>query len=134
MVELLQAGDAPLIRCDFSNMVAWERLVAATQEPSPDGFLANLQIIDDDRFVGVSAEQIGRAARSANHAIVFIADEVTMGTEELFVLCLKTGAPEHRFRLIPSELWSVENNLTLGNIDFDEFAEAVGADGVFRGF
>jgi hypothetical protein len=27
----------------------------------------------------------------------------------------------------------VENNLSLANMDFDEFADAVDADGVFRG-
>jgi len=30
--------------------------------------------------------------------------------------------------------WSIENNLSGANMDFDEFANAVGDDGVFRGF
>lgn len=50
------------------------------------------------------------------------------------VLCLDVSAPEQMFRVIPSELWSVENNLSLANMDFDEFAGAAHADGVFRGF
>jgi hypothetical protein len=29
---------------------------------------------------------------------------------------------------------SVENNLSIGNMDFDEFANAVDKDGIFRGF
>jgi hypothetical protein len=28
----------------------------------------------------------------------------------------------------------IENNLSLANMDFEEFAEAVDPDGVFRGF
>jgi len=28
----------------------------------------------------------------------------------------------------------VENNLSLANMDFEEFADSVDADGVFRGF
>ena len=134
MTEIPQAGDAPLIRTDFSDGAAWERLVAATQKPSPDDFLPCLQIIDDARFDGASANQIGINARGTNHAVVFIADEVTMGKEDLCVLCLNVSTPEQRFRVIPSELWAVENNLTLGNMDFEEFADAAGADGVFRGF
>ncbi|UYV16786.1 DUF6924 domain-containing protein [Porphyrobacter sp. ULC335] len=134
MVEIPQDGDAPLIRCDFSNMAAWERLVAATKEPSPDGFVPNLQIIDNDRYDGASANQIGSAARDTNHAVVFIADEITMGNDDLSVLCLNVSATEQRFRVIPSELWGVENNLSLGNMDFEEFADATGADGIFRGF
>jgi hypothetical protein len=31
-------------------------------------------------------------------------------------------------------MWSVENNLSLANMDFDEFADAVDAAGIFRGF
>jgi hypothetical protein len=36
--------------------------------------------------------------------------------------------------VIPTELWSVENNLALGNMDFKDFAQSVDADGVFRGW
>ena len=38
------------------------------------------------------------------------------------------------FRVIVSELWAIENNLNLANMDWEEFAEAVGDDGIFRGF
>jgi uncharacterized protein DUF6924 len=31
-------------------------------------------------------------------------------------------------------MWGVENNLSLANMDFEEFADSVDADGVFRGF
>ncbi|MDH6214469.1 hypothetical protein M2283_001752 [Streptomyces pseudovenezuelae] len=33
-----------------------------------------------------------------------------------------------------AELWSIENNLSGANMDFEEFADAVDDDGVFRGF
>ena len=49
-------------------------------------------------------------------------------------MCLDASAPEQTFRVIPSELWSVENNLSLANMDFEEFAGAAGAEGVFLGF
>nr|WP_145084553.1 hypothetical protein [Anatilimnocola aggregata] len=38
------------------------------------------------------------------------------------------------YRVIPSELYAIENNLSIGNMDFDEFANAVDMDSVFRGF
>jgi hypothetical protein len=31
-------------------------------------------------------------------------------------------------------MWNIENNLSLANMIFDEFAMAVNHDGVFRGF
>ncbi|ALV31684.1 hypothetical protein [Streptomyces sp. CdTB01] len=36
-------------------------------------------------------------------------------------------------RVVVAELWSIENNLSGANMDFEEFAGAVD-DGVFRGF
>lgn len=42
--------------------------------------------------------------------------------------------PGRTFRVIPRELWSVENNLSIANMDYRDFADSVGADGVFRGF
>ena len=38
------------------------------------------------------------------------------------------------FRVIPANLWSVQANLSLANMDWEEFTGALGADGVFRGF
>jgi Domain of unknown function (DUF6924) len=38
------------------------------------------------------------------------------------------------FRCIPSELWGVDNNLNIANMDWEDFAGAAGEDGVFRGF
>ncbi|GAA2725940.1 MULTISPECIES: hypothetical protein [Streptomyces] len=32
----------------------------------------------------------------------------------------------------PGALWSIENNLSLSNMDFDEFVDAADEDGVFR--
>jgi hypothetical protein len=31
-------------------------------------------------------------------------------------------------------LWEVENNLSIANTDFEEFAMAVGKKGIYRGF
>jgi hypothetical protein len=42
--------------------------------------------------------------------------------------------PGRTFRVVPSEAWGVENSLSLANMGFEEFAEAVDEHGVFRGF
>ena len=66
---------------------------------------------------------------------VFIVDRTTFTNPEQPVLvvdlCNELG---RTFRIIPSEMWGVENNLSLSNMDFFEFADNVDADGVFRGF
>ena len=38
------------------------------------------------------------------------------------------------FRVVPSEMWSVQNNLTISNMDWEEFTDNVDTDGIFRGF
>jgi hypothetical protein len=38
------------------------------------------------------------------------------------------------FRVVPSEMWSVQNNLTISNLDWEDFAGKADGDGVFRGF
>jgi hypothetical protein len=42
--------------------------------------------------------------------------------------------PGRTFRVIPGEIWGVENNLSLANMDFAEFADSTDRDGLFRGF
>jgi uncharacterized protein DUF6924 len=38
------------------------------------------------------------------------------------------------FRVVASELCSVENNINLANMDWADFTQSVGEDGIFRGF
>ena len=42
--------------------------------------------------------------------------------------------PGRWFRVVPREAWAVQNNLSLANMDFVDFADSVDRDGVFRGF
>ncbi|MFD5002882.1 DUF6924 domain-containing protein [Streptomyces mutabilis] len=36
-------------------------------------------------------------------------------------------------RVVAAELWSIENNVSGANMDFEEFVRAVDDDGVYRG-
>jgi uncharacterized protein DUF6924 len=36
--------------------------------------------------------------------------------------------------LVPSELWSVDNNLNIANMDWEDFADTLDLSGIFRGF
>jgi uncharacterized protein DUF6924 len=44
-----------------------------------------------------------------------------------------TDEPGKTFRVIPAEMWSVENNFSLANLDFADFVEAVDNEGIYRG-
>ena len=66
---------------------------------------------------------------------MFVVDSTTMAHEEHPVAVLDLWhQPGRTFRVIPSQMWSVENNLSISNMDFFEFADAVDDDGIFRGF
>lgn len=63
-----------------------------------------------------------------------VADAVAIGDPEHPLLCIETAPARRTFRAVAAELWGVENNLSLANMDFEEFAEAAGEDGIYRGF
>lgn len=37
------------------------------------------------------------------------------------------------FRVIPSEAWGIENNLSIAKMDYNECADSVDPNGLFRG-
>jgi uncharacterized protein DUF6924 len=66
---------------------------------------------------------------------VIVADAVTMGAPEPSLLVVDLfEEPGRTFRAVPSAIQSIENNLSIANMDFWEFADNVDADGVFRDF
>lgn len=132
MPHLPATTATPLIRTDFTDDDAWRALVEAIGRPSEEGFLANVHVLDQKDFAGMGATPL--AGMAANHAILLIADEITMTHPDRPVLCVDVFAPERTFRVVPASLWSAENNLSLANLDFEDFTDAVGSDGIFRDF
>ena len=62
-----------------------------------------------------------------------VADAQTMSDPEHTLLCIDPQTL-NSLRVIPSLLWSIENNLSLANLDWRDFAENTDKDGVLRGF
>lgn len=101
---------------------------------SPDGFQALLRVVDDRSFAGTQPEQLA-ASDWHDAPVLFVADAEAQSNPEQPILCVDLlDNPGRAFRCVPSELWGVENNLRLANMEFSDFAESVEADGVFRGF
>lgn len=126
---------APVLRTDFSDDVAWDAVRGASTTPSPDGFAANLTFVSDPAFAGMTVEQVTALPRTAYRAFVFLVDHVTITSSEMPVVVVDLlHEPGRWFRVVPTELWGVENNLSIANMDFVEFAHHADPDGVFRGF
>ena len=69
------------------------------------------------------------------HSFVFVVDREAVSNPEFPILVVNLRRDHGRvFRAIPSTIQSIENNLSIANMSFFEFANAVDADGVFRGF
>jgi len=94
------------------------------------------QSMSDRDFDGTSTQQVLTLLRKdSNHTFMFIVDQETLARDDRPVLVIDLFVePGRTFRVIPSAMWSVENSLSLANMDFAEFADSADEDGIFRGF
>ncbi|WP_157437648.1 DUF6924 domain-containing protein [Actinoplanes subtropicus] len=131
----LASGTSLVIRADFAHPEAWERLRSAIAEPSPwDGFVAYVEVVDDPADEGLTAARLVETAPpGTDQSFAFLVDTVTLThpDQPVLVVNLRDG---DTFRVVPPEMWSVQNNLSISNMDWAEFAGSVDDDGVFRGF
>ena len=136
MKNLPETENSLLLRTDFSDDAAWAALCDAAQAQSEEGFQARLECISDRAYDGLTIDQLAALARTNDDlGYIFLADRVALTNPEQPILVVDLyDEPGRTFRVIPRELWGVENNLSLANMDYSDFADNVDADGVFRGF
>jgi hypothetical protein len=140
MSSLPLSNAALLVRTDFADDHAWEALCAEAEAMSDEGFRANLKPVSDPSFSTSTWEEVKAAVPHNNHGsvIVLVADTTTLTSPDHPVLVVDLmdfqGQHLEPFRCIPSELWGVENNLNIANMDWDDFAGAADEHRIFRGF
>jgi hypothetical protein len=126
---------ALVLRTDFSDGAAWDAVCTASAAESPEGFMAGLSFVSDPAFADLTVEQVAALTTASYRTFLFIVDHVTVTDPEMPLVVLDMhDEPGRWFRVVPGRTWSVENNLSLANMFFREFADDVDADGVFRGF
>lgn len=132
-----------LVRTWFGDDSAWALLLQEAETPSDEGFLAGFVPVDDPAFEGLTVEALRANQRDGSNATVsFLADETTLRNAEHPILAVWVSPhlvdDDQRdltpFRVVPGWLWSVENNISLWNMDWEDFRRELGEDGVFRGF
>ncbi len=135
-------GEKPLtgentlvLRTDFSDDAAWKSLCTNIQNPD-DEFGASVDFVSHPKYDGLSVAQIHSLfSKDSPLSFAFIIDRIALSHPDRPILVINLHDKSGRtFRVIPSELGNVENNLSLGNMGFDEFANAVDKEGIFRGF
>lgn len=140
--DLPLTDDTTLIRTDFSDNAAWQALHTAIVTPNEDGFLANVHIVDDPAYRDVTTEQLVSLA-PAGADLMIVADRTALTSPEMPLLAVLRNEADsddqaeqdhEELRVVAKELWSIENNISIGNMDWEEFVDASDGDGVFRGF
>jgi hypothetical protein len=136
-MKIPETENALVLRTDFSDDPAWESLYAAICRPvGIFGFRANVEVLSDPAFRDLNADEVlALIPSTTKRTFFFIVDRLAIVHPDHPILVMDVFWERGRvFRVIPSEMWSVENNLSLGNMDFEEFVHSTDPDGIFRGF
>jgi hypothetical protein len=157
-VPMNQQGDHDpwVIRTDFSDAVKWATvcdLIAAPQRKIGQDFYAYVQYKDDERFANLEPNDVVHSLPDDYPGFLcFVVDAATLNNDDHPVLVIgfspnsteledyqrtpkQTPLSEIKtFRAVPSAIQSIQNNLSIANMDFEDFADCVDTDGVFRGF
>jgi uncharacterized protein DUF6924 len=136
MKRLPQSDKALVLRTSFSNPAAWAAIRTEIEAAGGGEFVAYVTFVDDPAYANLTKQDVLSLVRSrSNDAFVVVADEVAMSAADHPLLIIDLGSqPGNEFRAIPSTVQSIENKLSTSTMDFEEFAESVDRDGVFRGF
>ena len=144
VVALFGDGVTPLVRTDFTDDAAWESIVSTLTRPvdfgdgdvDDGGYVPNIKPINERAFEGLDGDALSRAYDDDLVGYVLLADSESMQrTHDLTVRYVDlSDEPGRTFRCAAGEVASIEANLAIANMDFEEFADQVDADGVFRGF
>jgi len=124
-----------VLRTDFSDDASWQSLCEVLKEGGDDVPVA-LDFVSDQKFDGLVPTKLGNLLKAQSKKnFAFVIDIITLEKNDHPILVVWLGAKRvQTFRVIPSELGNVDNNLSIANMGFEEFANAVDQDGVFRGF
>lgn len=126
---------AKLIKTGVEHSEKWSALVEAARSPE-EPFFASFEVVEGAKYEGKTLEEVVQMLSSEPETmLVFIADDRALSEEGFpcIVLDMLVGS-ETVFRCTAEHLASIENNLSTANMGYEEFHEAAGEDGVFRGF
>lgn len=94
-------GTPMLIRTDFTDGQAWQRVADAALAPSSHGFRAQLELVDDPWYEGLTVEQAVAALPAGQGPfLTFLADPITITDPEHPIVVVDLGwEPGRHFRV-----------------------------------
>ena len=123
-----------VVRTDFSNQEAWEKIRDILGAPIGN-FESKAVLVDDADLDGATKGQVLDLVRaSCTHSFTVIVDERAMAGPDHPVLIVDLRSSLGReFRAIPSSVQGIETTLSMAFMGFEHLADAVDGRGVFRG-
>ncbi len=139
MKQLPRTANPAVIRTDYENQTAWLAICAILRAPVYLGtyaFYANLDIVEDSDYRDLTDQElVTMGSDEYDHSFFMIVDKTAITNPDFPILVVDLHEPRGcSFRAIPSAVQGIENNLSVANMGFEEFANAVDADGIFRNF
>ena len=136
LLKLPQSDRTLLLRSDYSDQSGWAEFCRLVEAPYEEGFRAYVTFVDDTLLAGMTLAELMAVAESGGYqSFFFVADRKAIQSSEHPVLAVDLHETRgSTFRVIPAQMWAVENNLSLANMEFSTFAAHADPDGVVRGF
>jgi hypothetical protein len=137
MKENQVSRNANLIRTDFTDENIWKKVLSEITTPSKDfGFVSFVTPINDiENQLKTPDQLITNLPKDYKFSFFILFDSVSVKHKDNIILCVDLSEKSHRsFRLKPSDLWMVENNLSIANMDFEEFSNSLDSNQIFNGF
>lgn len=134
-VRELPASERPLLlRTAYGDEPSWRLLCELIERENEEGFKAFVEPVSDPAFEGAVTDILKVLNRGRyRYSFLFLADEETLtGSEHLVLAVHLDSSNSARFRIPVADLWAAENNLSLANLDFDDFVQAADEKGVYR--
>jgi hypothetical protein len=106
------------------------------RKPWGEDDLPDVEFVSDPEYEGLAmAHLLALAPPDEERRFIFIVDGPAISRRDNGILVVDLyEEPGHTFRTIPAEVYAIHCNLSLGNTDFDDFAQAASRDGVYTGF
>ncbi|NGM12395.1 DUF6924 domain-containing protein [Verrucosispora sioxanthis] len=121
-----------ILRTDFTDDRAWSEIQRAV---GADGATYASDPLYSDVTVQTLVAADAAAADDDKLAYLFVADAISMADIEHSLLAVDLYAEPGRTFRVPAQWYAdVSANLSIANMDFDEFADATDESGTYRGF
>src|SRR5216684_2921469 len=137
MKRLPKTADPLVIRTDFENQEAWKLICEILRAPvGSESFYAHVEFLDDSQYRDFTKEELlASLPELYDHSFFLVVDKTAVSNPEFPILAVDLAETRGRsFRAPPSQNQGLEKHLSIGNLGFEEFADGVDGDGVFRGF